>query len=469
MSHERRHPKHFKRQGGPDPTAIPTLASVSGVITVGTDANGPLTFDNNAPTLPPGRQPLASNTLTIIGSTVTPGSLPEPTTSDTAEPGAEAASATKSQIPIGTVVAACVGAFIGAVIIVSAFLWWMKRSSPSRSRSANARSKQEQRRDRGRSWNKLGEDEDRWDGGGVARGGHAKVEMTETQRAADEKNFGMFKKTNSMRTTRTARALEEHGIDLPPFEFSQYHPTLAEELSLEHPEKPFAARQNSVGSWDRDTVGDDSFLSLRSVRVDSGTMSPTLAKVTPMATANGLTIHKWESAEVIHMEADTSSSSNPFADVDEERSTGGSNPFFGARDIPRGRRSRSNSRGSRHSRNTSRASRASRPASRVRPDSETNPFGDAGFPAGIPPFKPQHIPSDSVTSTGSNPYATEQAMKNLIAALNLSPEEVQERLRVASMQPSIGSRYSSISGMSATVDDDDAATVTGYPPPHNRL
>lgn len=487
MSHPRRHPKNFKRQAAVDPNSNPDIGGlVSGAISVAptSPTQASLQLDPGAPTGAVGNAPpLASNNPTITTPGAAPSAQSTPSPSTTPSASAEVASASsKSQLPIGTVVAACVGALVGAILLVSIFLWWCKRPV-SKSRSVNTRGRIEQRQTRGRSWNRLGDhDEDRWEGA-VAP---VKLEMKETQRDSDEKNFPMFKKSPSMRTTRTAKALEEHGIDLPPFEFAQYHPTLAEELSLEHPDKPFATRQNSGStSWDRETVGDDSFLSLRSVRVDSGTMSPTIAyKMTPPATANGLTIHKWESAEVVHMEGETSSESNPFEDGSSyDRGSRVSNPFFGAQEIHRTARSRSNSRGSRHSRNTSRTSRTSRynsrPSSRVRPDSEANPFSDATIPhtphdepmpmpAGIPVFRTHHAPNDSIASNGSGgPLATEQAMKNLIAALDLTQEEVEERLRVASMQGSMASRYSGAS-LSAT-DAEDDITVRGFPAPISPL
>jgi len=480
MSHVRKHPKHIQRQVV-DPTAIPDIAGVTGVNTIAalpSPPAGPIAVDPNAPTTFNGGAPLVPTepTITTGTSTLSATLTPTPTGSDTADVNSMSASSA-SKLPIGTVVAACVGALVGAVVLITIFLWWLKRTPPKRPRTANAHGREAQRQARGLSWNRLGDDEDRWEGSTAVSG--AKVEMSQTQTEADEKNFSMFKKTNSMRTTRTARALEEHGIDLPAFEFSQYHPNLAAELSLEQPDKPFAAsRQNSTQSWDRDTVGDDSFLSLRSVRVESGTMSPTVAqKMTPQATSTVSSLHKWESAEVVHMTDDVSQpASNPFADVYEERSSG-DNPFFGgAQDMRRtaSRRSRSNSRGSRHSRNTSRASR-SRPQSRVRPESEANPvdpFTDEGLPAGIPPFVPHHAQSDSVASGASgSAFATEQAMKHLIAALNLTPEEVEARLRVASMQASTLSRYSGISGVSSNVhdDEDDVTTLRGFPIPPSPL
>ncbi|THH27369.1 hypothetical protein EUX98_g6817 [Antrodiella citrinella] len=472
MSLARRHSKLSKRQTPANPDDVPVISGVTGAQSIAPTSVplGPIATDPDAPsTFDGGGQPLASITPTITtGPSPTP--TPTPTQSDVSEsPVAAASTSSSSKLPIGTVVAACVGALVGAIIIVSIFLWWLKRVPPKRPRSANTRAREEQRQARGLSWNRLGDEEDRWDTAGSAA--PKVLPMSQIHTDADEKNFSMFKKSNSMRTTRTAKALEEHGIDLPPFQFSPYHSNLAEELSLEQPDKPFAtSRKDSTASWDRETVGDDSFLSLRSVRVDSGTMSPTTAHRTTPAASTVSSLHRWESAEVVHV-ADVS---NPFEDVHEERS--GDNPFFGgAQDMRRNasRRSRSNSRGSRHSRNTSRASR-SRPQSRVRPDSEAqplNPFNDAGVPVGVPSF-PHHAQTDSMASDASgNPFATDQAMKNLIAALNLTPEEVQERLRVASMQASTLSRYSGLSGISSTLpdDEDDVTTLRGFPIPPSPL
>ena len=76
----------------------------------------------------------------------------------------------------------------------------------------------------------------------------------EVTEESDEKNFSMFKKTPSIRTAYTTKTTTDE-FDLPQLEFTKYHPTLAEELSLEHPQKPFAtaaaaaARQNSGVSW----------------------------------------------------------------------------------------------------------------------------------------------------------------------------------------------------------------------------
>lgn len=53
-----------------------------------------------------------------------------------------------------------------------------------------------------------------------------------------------------------------------------------------------------------------------------------------------------------------------------------------------------------------------------------------------------HTAHDSSSSGGS--FGNERSMQNLIAALELPQGVVEERLRVASMQPSEASRYSSV-------------------------
>ncbi|CAL1716296.1 unnamed protein product [Somion occarium] len=456
MPATRRHHLHIARQPQDIPE-VPDLEGVGGTISVTASAaaTGSLLLPSGAPgATSVSAPPLAANPITL---TTTPSDTPSATSlapSSTQSVAPQSASSS-SALSVGTVVAACVGAFVGAGLLICLLLWWCRRpagqKSRARSGTLNARNAQgeiDQRRARGRSWNQLGDEEDRWEG-------MSGTSKHESQQDIDEKNFGMFKKTNSMRTTRTARALEEHGFDLPPLEFSKYHPQLAEELA--QPEKPFVTRQNSAAiSWDGETVGDDSFLSLRSVRVDSGAMSPTLnmAKMTPPAVSS--VIHKWESAEVITVEEPVAKAQNPFTDAAEERRKSGANPFFGAQDIkrtPSRGRSRSNSRSSRHSRNTSRATTRSRAVSESHPD----PFTDDAL-AGIPNFK-GHLHTES---TGSN-LGSEHAMKSLIAALNLTQEEVEERLRVASFHPSISTRYSGTSVI--TDDQDDAVTIRGFPAP----
>ena len=373
--------------------------------------------------------------------------------SETSTPTAASASS-RSQIALGTVIAVCIAVFVGACLLLYSFWWWYSRSNlKARSRAKNGSNADlrndhgevDKRKIRGRSWNRLGDEED------PPKVGMPSPAKNQSQAEIDEKNFPMFKKSNSMRTVRTTKAIEEHGIDLPPLEFSAYHPKLAEELSLNEPQKPFS-RQESGVSWDGDTVRDD-FLSLRSVRAESGTMSPSieLAKITPPATTS--VVHTWHSAEVVTM--------GQVPEIDEGPRTV-TNPFFNAQELSRSTsrpRSRSNSQTGRRSRATSISSRASRPQSQA-PSHIINPFADAEEIA-VPTFR-AHIQSDSIES---NPFASEHAMKSLIAALELTQEEVEERLRAASMRRSMISRYSGISQITGITDEEDLAAIRTFPIP----
>lgn len=179
-------------------------------------------------------------------------------------------------------------------------------------------------------------------------------------------------------------------------------------------------------SWDGETVGDDTFLSLRtaSARIDSthfssasSAMSPLVIKVASTPVTTSSEPHRWESAEVLHYDEEDEAR-NPFADDTESRKSL-NNPFFNAgQDVPMPRR-----RGS-------------------------NPFSDA---------------SSSRPLTHATQDSSDRAMQSLIAALNVSPEEVQDRLRIASMQ-SVGA-----SVMSSGSALDDAASVSEFPAPPTQV
>lgn len=131
----------------------------------------------------------------------------------------------------------------------------MPRSPMAENRNAHGETERQQRVRSG-AWNKLDEEQGKdrlsvaYAGvgvGGASSGGHHSTEDD-----SDEKNFSMFKKrTTSVRTTRTAKALEEHGFDMPPI--TKYHPDLAKELALQEPDRPFTQRQDSGVSWDGET------------------------------------------------------------------------------------------------------------------------------------------------------------------------------------------------------------------------
>jgi hypothetical protein len=435
-----RHNRHQKRQ-----EPVPSGEGLNGVTTVDTAEPAAPTLIIATGTAPVGTleaAPSLAAGITVtssVAATISPSAIPSATQPSQALKGS-------SSLSTSAVVAACVGSFIGLAILICVFIWWTRHSSTKKSRGVprspmsenrNTRGEMDQQKTRSGAWNKLD-----------SAHGHESAMEDE-----DEKNFSMFKKrTMSMRTTRTAKALEEHGFDMPPI--TKYHPDLAQQLA--QPDRPFAQRQESGVSWGGDTVGDESFLSLRSVRIESGTMSPTfgMAKMTPPAVASPM--HKWESAEVLTLEEHTASHvevQNPFTDVPVmERRKSSSNPFFSASEMHRtpSRRSRSSSGGYSHSRNASKSRRSSSRSRIVSQGSQIDPFADIHnspeITRDLPPFTRafSHTPSDSSTSITGNSLSSERAMKSLIAALDLTQEEIEERLRVVSMQPTLDSRYSSI-------------------------
>ncbi|KAI0711944.1 hypothetical protein C8T65DRAFT_179935 [Cerioporus squamosus] len=467
------HPNHKPRQLD-DATSIDGLLP-GGITVSGSAAATGLAVDTSATKLVTGTGvPLVQSSTIVLTSSPTSvptTSSPVVSPSGAADSGVSASSS--KQIPIGVVIGACVGAFVGLFLLICLFLAWYKRSSDklTSSERRNAAGQAEQQRAYARSFKPLDDSE-------KPRGDVPQSPNARELQESDEKNFSMFKKSPSIRTAYTTKTTTDE-FDLPQLEFTKYHPTLAEELSLENPQKPFAtaaaaARQNSGVSWDGETLGDDSFLSMRSVRVDSGAMSPTMvmAKMTPPATSSAP--HKWESAEVLHIEEDESSpiapsmSRNPFAEMAEERRARGNNPFFNAQDMhrtSRAIRSRSNSRTSRGQSLVRSESRATAHTVTV----NTNPFLDlqeavpvsaveaAPMPDALSPNA--GLPNRAAVASGASAQAfgNPRAMASLIAALDLSKEEVEERLRVVSMQGSTYSAYSE--------NEDDAVTVREFPLP----
>ncbi|EIW57398.1 uncharacterized protein TRAVEDRAFT_29508 [Trametes versicolor FP-101664 SS1] len=441
-----------------------SVAGLSGAATVAATASDTALIFNTdaaAATAAVTAPPLADGqTITLTSS----GSSSSATSTPSSSAVASAVNASKSsQLPLGSIIAICVGAFIGILAVIFFLYAWFRRRTDKLSASArrNAEGAQQQRT-QPKNFNRLGDSEKRA-GGNLPPPSPAAQDPHDS----DEKNFSMFKKSPSVRTAYTTKTTtdEDQAMDLPQLDFTKYHPTLAQELSFENPDKPFArpgpGRQNSGVSWDGETLGDDSFLSMHSMRVDSGAMSPTMvmAKMTPPATTSA--IHKWESAEVLIADEDAAAqepSRNPFAEMAEERRAR-NNPFFNAQDMNR------NSRAIR-SRSNSRTSRTSRAQSMVR--QSTNPFIDlheAVPVSSIEAYTPDTLyPNSGLPNKASVPsgasasaFGNDRAMASLIAALDLTKEEVEERLRVVSMQGSMVSAYSN--------DESDIATVREFPLP----
>ncbi|GLB40174.1 hypothetical protein LshimejAT787_0800450 [Lyophyllum shimeji] len=448
-------PRHFaKRQ---DPIAAPTGVGIeTGGITVGASNTATtFAFDTAAPTGAP-------QTAPNLGITTTPvTTIQEPTsstvTSPTADPSPSTASASSSPIPMSTVVGACVGAFIGAIALIILGLFFYRRYSRylkerARSRGAlgtarNISGEQGRRRSHLEPWNKLEDGDDKWEG---------MYQAKEVDNVAPMEKLTMFKKSPSVRTAYTHKSDEPVTIDAHPF--AQYHPNLAQELASNDKSTDLPIARQFLGrvetgppiSWAGETVGGEPFLSIRSGRVESGTASPTLAMAIPTPPATSSQLHRWESAEVIHYEEPERDAQDSFGS-DSERRKSTSNPFFNAKDSsPIKPRSRSNSTRSR-STSVSTVTPAPKVDKGKGRAADENPFADDTLPSFPHPFATNHQQSTSLSSVSSN----DRALQSLIAALNISEEQAQERLRVASMQPSF------ISAASAYTSGGEEEDVTG--------
>ncbi|KAJ6505936.1 hypothetical protein DFH09DRAFT_1000539 [Mycena vulgaris] len=408
--------------------------------------------------------------------------------SDTSEPSSSAAAGSgSSEIPMGTVIGACLAALAGAIVIVIIGLWLYKRGNKPRPRSPSNAHKAV---DKERAWGKLEDDnEDKWEGK------EGKYQQKGVVSVGPMEKLTMFKKsTPSMRTTYTHTQDQEPLPSVAHFThpFAQYHPDLAKELATDDgsdladpPRRPFLARVEAVQpiSWDGDTVGRDSFLSLSS----NPAMSPGMDMAIPTPQLTSSEPHHWESAEVMHYDHNGDAlprGRTPNAVEPEPRRKSSNNPFFGARMSTHSTHSRSRSQ----SRTRSRTPSFSYPSNStapgpdpitmpapppaaltreekgkyrtVTPPSPTssmapstilghNPFSDPIEP--IVPFKPEHASSDS----------HDRALQSLIAALGPahSAADVHERLRVASMNPSV---------LSESEYGDDATLHQSWPVPPSR-
>ncbi|KAF8071699.1 hypothetical protein FPV67DRAFT_891554 [Lyophyllum atratum] len=404
-----------------------------------------LVFDTAAPSAGTQSAPNLGITTTPVFTTTAPPQAPP-----TSSPTPSQAATSSNPIPMSTVVGACVGALIGAIALIILGLWFYRRYSRSLKQHARTRralgtarnlsGEQGRRRSHLEPWNQLEDGDDKWEG---------MYQAKEIDNVAPMEKLTMFKKSPSVRTAYTHKSDEPVTFDAHPF--AQYHPDLAQELASNNkaPELPIARQflgrvdTGPAISWDGDTIGGDSYLSLRSGRLDSGSMSPTMAMAIPTPPATSSPLHRWESAEVVHYADHDRDAEDPFG-TEGERRRSTNNPFFNAQvTSPSKPRSRSNSTAT-----ATPAIKVDKGKGRVL---DEDPFDDDKMPSFPRPFATNHTVNTSLSSVSSN----DRAMQSLIAALDVSEEEVQARLRVASMQPSF------ISATSVYTSGGEEEDVTG--------
>ncbi|KAI6003404.1 hypothetical protein EDC04DRAFT_2908214 [Pisolithus marmoratus] len=394
------------------------------------------------------RQRQDSALLPVSGSVVV--SNPTPTASALVENTAAVASGTQGGVPLvtssddsnptSTTAPSLEHAVAASVVLIFAVLLALycskrqksnqKRSPPSRHR--NAANDASRRRSHLEPWGRLPDDkEDRWEGNLPMRQrpSSSPIEKLATM-------FNRSPSTNSGEKSSEGPHVRESFGTLQPFE--KYHPDLAAQMASQAavaeadaeimkppPAHTFMGHVESV-SWDGETVRGDSFLS-RGSRL-SGNMSPALMskeKTTPAATESRL--HRWESAEVLHTDrpGPADGKQNPFADSAAVPLTRvASNPFFNAREKPTKRT--------------------------LLPNTTPNPFADS-HSITAPIDSPASLP----------PTANDRALQSLIAALEASPMEAEERRRIISMHSSVYSRGSYVPSETGS----DAVSVTAFPFP----
>ncbi|KAF9790676.1 hypothetical protein BJ322DRAFT_406721 [Thelephora terrestris] len=421
---------YAKRQQNTDITAIPSVSGISGYKTAANPSDSQLVVGTNTGSVPSGTDSpdFAPGSSIVITSTSTTSLSPSQTS--TVSPDLSGA---KSVISLSTVIAVCIGAFVGAGILICLSILFYRRSSrrppPRRSRQPQALALSHGVNP-ATPWTKFDDGEDKWEG---------RNEMSEKTGPTNIVLPPVSQRTTSPHSAGKTLAGDDHfgsdyDIASQSVPFSHYHPKLPEQTALEPP-RPVGVDDHSRESIEGSTVG--TFLSLGTVHIESGKMSPTfnVAKTTPAATSSKL--HQWESAEVIDPDAhaqEVEIHHDPFSDkstpthysptetIGDRRSF--HNPFFNA-----------------HPGVHSRRPSASRKQSTMSLSSD--PFNKDDVTMAMPkPSFISHTVNHSSSSDGS--VGNEKAIQNLIAALDLSQEVIDERMRVASMHPSEASRYSTV-------------------------
>lgn len=431
-------PHHFRRQNS-DVIAVPSGNGIEGTQTAGNPSATKLVVGSNTgppptgspdngppPTDGPGFVPgsvaifihtsvtiligfLHSRHSVILTSTSTSLGQPSHTPSET-----PAVSSATSAIPLSIVIGVCIGALVGAGLLICLAVWFYRRSSrrrPSRARQ-NHPLAQSRGVDPNAPWTKF--DEDKWEGQD-----QVVVEV--------EKGPVGILPSEALRVTSLASNFGDQPREVPPFD--QYHTRLSEETI--EPPRTVEANQ-SRRSVDGSTAG--TLLSLGTVHIESGKMSPTfnVAKMTPPATASKL--HRWESAEVVDPNAqgqEVEVHPDPF-------STQSTPTIYSSAEMSGDRRSIHNPFFNAHPGLHTQPS-ISKKSSVMSVSSDPFNKGDVVITIPKPKFI-SHVTHGSSSSGGS--IGNERSMQNLIAALKLPQEVIEERLRVVSMNPSEASRYS---------------------------
>lgn len=466
---------HRRQVGIPDaPTNVPGITDSAKVVDAAAPTGSALVFDTaapagaegSAPPLQPGKEAVTI-TEPATATTTTPTQTPT---------SVENTAASSKSISMSTVIGACVGAFIGAAAFILLAIYFYRRYSQSLKqrhyrrgapRSAyndarNSRADIDRRRSKAEAWDKLddGDTEDKWEGmNSGKRPVNREVKEMDT---LPPSSMGMFQKTSSSLSHSNYNSAEDSPTTAAfkmshPYASSQGAVPDAKDLLGREPQHLLSQIDSGPPlSW-----GDSKSSFLSSTRLSGGAMSPSLSMAIPTPPAVKTEVHHWESAEVVHY-------SETAEVVNQRQSKGLANPFFNAVEYHpaplSGGSNSSSSYQSAHSRNSSNATiqQADVVASNAKGKERVvsiDPFRD-------PLPKPKFINHIATSSTSSSD--NERAIRQLVAAASLddlSEDEVQRRLRVASMQPSIISYSGDSMYTDAEPDPVDEAMMRSFPVP----
>ena len=432
-----------------DPLIAPTGTGIDGsgtTISIVGISDSTLAYDHSLSSATGSDTSSTSTTPPLIASTST--SRFESST-DVGVPTTVAASSTTKPIALSAVIGACVGAFIFVTAVIIFSFWVYKRYSRSLDKSTKSRGHlhrrnvhagEQQRRSHTGIWNRLEDhNDDKWEESYHTREARDSVpaDVTPMERLT------MFKKSASIRTAYTHKSTDASNFSFPA-SYAEFDPSLATSLKASTSGPQLLLKNTDSG--------------LISFAESNASQSVSVPRKMPIPTPPPTTSHphRWEAAEVVHYaEGQSAEVVNPFEEDENEGGNTIHNPFFSAKDYAPSRRRRSNSTSTARSNSRSRsranstATQATVTPSRIKErvlnsNDIVIPLGDINTTAELP--RPPFMGHAASTSTSSMEDADkERALRSLVAALEISEDEVRDRLRIASLQPSTISATSSIS------------------------
>ena len=376
-----------------DPISMPNGSGISGAVFASSTAvtTTGLALDNGVPAGPSPTAPL----FTVVATS-------PPSASSTQLTGAGS-----NSIPVATVIGSCIGAFVFVSALIFFGFWFYRRYTESLKKQALSRSLQNDKH-RQRPWNKLEDDEDKWEGTNQTK---------EVDQVVPMEKLTMFKRAASVRTAYTQKSVEDHTLTYPQ-SFAPFDANLVRTLSADH-----TIDSKSQPSQVANSVKGPSNLSTSNSLGEPLSSSPNMAIPTPEATV--LQSHKWESAEVVQYEGPSAEVVESSAQ-DKEARRSMHNPFFGSQEYIQ---SRSDS-------HTDEKSPKAKGKERMHDSMTSSLLSSDPFEALVAQLPKPVLTNHQATDSSASAESKTRALQTLMGALELSEDEIRERLRVASMQPS---------------------------------